>query len=290
MRTEKEMMNLILGTAQRDERIRAVIMNGSRVNPNVKSDIFQDYDIVYIVKNIDSITRDHSWIDVFGERIILQMPEGKVMPPPLGDGRWTYLMWFKDGNRIDLTLIPLEKREALMQPDSLSKLLLDKDGIIGTLPPASDNDYHIQKPTEQEYQDLCNEFWWIAMNISKGLWRRELPYAMFMYETINRNVLVKMLEWQVGTDTNFNKNTGSFGKYLEHHLNEGDWTLFISTFSRGDYDEIWNALFAMCNLFRKASTHVAEQLGFTYPDQDDENVTAHLRHIRNLPPDAKEIY
>ena len=40
MRSEREMMNLILGTAQADERIRAVILNGSRANPNVKRDIF----------------------------------------------------------------------------------------------------------------------------------------------------------------------------------------------------------------------------------------------------------
>lgn len=33
MRSEKEMMDLILGVAQKDERIRAVYMNGSRTNP-----------------------------------------------------------------------------------------------------------------------------------------------------------------------------------------------------------------------------------------------------------------
>lgn len=48
-RTETEMMNLILSTAKEDERVRAVILNGSRANPNLKKDIFQDYDIVYIV-------------------------------------------------------------------------------------------------------------------------------------------------------------------------------------------------------------------------------------------------
>ena len=54
MRNEKEMYDLILGIAQNDERIRAVIMNGSRANPNAPADIFQDYDIVYIVTDIAS--------------------------------------------------------------------------------------------------------------------------------------------------------------------------------------------------------------------------------------------
>ena len=46
MRTEREMMDLILSTAKEDERIRAVCLEGSRVNPNAPRDIFQDYDVV----------------------------------------------------------------------------------------------------------------------------------------------------------------------------------------------------------------------------------------------------
>jgi aminoglycoside 6-adenylyltransferase len=45
MRNESKIFQLILDIAQRDERIRAVILNGSRANPNAKKDIFQDYDI-----------------------------------------------------------------------------------------------------------------------------------------------------------------------------------------------------------------------------------------------------
>lgn len=52
MRNEKEMLDLILRTAVNDPEIRAVYMNGSRTNPNVKKDIFQDYDIVYVVNEI----------------------------------------------------------------------------------------------------------------------------------------------------------------------------------------------------------------------------------------------
>ena len=46
MRTPQEMLNLILTTAQEDDRIRAVILNGSRADPNALPDRFQDFDIV----------------------------------------------------------------------------------------------------------------------------------------------------------------------------------------------------------------------------------------------------
>lgn len=52
MRTEQEMLDLIITFAKQDHRIRGVLMNGSRVNPNIKKDIFQDYDIVYLVTDV----------------------------------------------------------------------------------------------------------------------------------------------------------------------------------------------------------------------------------------------
>jgi len=45
MRTEPEVLDLIIGIAKADERIRAVQMQGARTNPNVPSDSFQDFDI-----------------------------------------------------------------------------------------------------------------------------------------------------------------------------------------------------------------------------------------------------
>ena len=49
MRSEEDMMHLILQVAKDDERVRAVYLNGSRTNPNAPKDCFQDYDVVYVV-------------------------------------------------------------------------------------------------------------------------------------------------------------------------------------------------------------------------------------------------
>lgn len=282
MRTEKEMMGLILTKAQDDERIRTVIMNGSRANPNAKKDMFQDYDIVYIVRDIDSFTSDHTWVDMFGERIMMQMPEDKVLPPADNTGHFIYLMQFLDGNRIDLTLIPEEKKNLLLKPDSLSVLLLDKDGIIGSLPPSSDRDYHIKKPNQKEFSDVCNEFWWICMNISKGICREELTYAMVMYEQVNRNVLIRMIEWYIGGKTNFTLSAGKFGKHMADYLEKDEWEAFVSTYTDANYENIWESLFIMCDLFRKIAIGVAEKLNFEYPYEDDKRVTEYLKRLKSM--------
>ena len=61
MRSNDEVKKLILDKANSDNRIRAVLLNGSRANNKVELDQFQDFDIVYIVYQIDTFTSDHSW-------------------------------------------------------------------------------------------------------------------------------------------------------------------------------------------------------------------------------------
>ena len=129
MRSEREMLDLIVETAQADDRIRAVIMNGSRANPNAPRDIFQDFDVVYMVTDVAPFSNNLQWIKRFGELMILQMPEAMQDPPPSEDGGFAYLMQFMDGNRIDLGIYPLSKLSERAH-DSLSVLLLDKDGIV----------------------------------------------------------------------------------------------------------------------------------------------------------------
>ena len=52
MRSDREMLDLILNFTRNNDAVRAVVMNGSRVNPNAKGDPFQDYDVVYFVRSV----------------------------------------------------------------------------------------------------------------------------------------------------------------------------------------------------------------------------------------------
>ena len=59
MRSEEEMMHLILQVAKDDERVRAVYLNGSRTNHNAPKDRFQDYDVVYVVTDTKPYYEKH---------------------------------------------------------------------------------------------------------------------------------------------------------------------------------------------------------------------------------------
>ena len=207
MRNENEMMELILGVAGNDDRIRAVIMNGSRANPNATPDIFQDYDIVYVVTEITPFRDDPAWLDQFGERMIMQRPDDMSDTLAGDDDPYAFLMQFADGNRIDLTLFPVGEVDE-MGEDSLSILLLDKDGIIKQFPPPSEKGYLPRPPSQKEFAHCCNEFWWVSTYVAKGLWREEITYAKSLQDEVVRPMLMKMLAWHIGIRTGFSQNPG----------------------------------------------------------------------------------
>jgi aminoglycoside 6-adenylyltransferase len=289
MRSELEMYDLILTVASADDRIRAVILNGSRANPNAAPDIFQDFDIIYLVTELAPFFNNTKWIERFGELMILQMPDLMEDPPGLSKINFTYLMQFTDGNRIDLGIFPLDRLEE-MEADSLSLVLLDKDGILQTLPPPTESDYLPKAPTSEEYKHCCNEFWWVSPYVAKGLWRGEIIYAKEMLDQVLREQLMKMTTWYVGAKTRFSKNPGKCGKYLKQYLEPELWDMLLSTYSDGGYAKTWQALFTMSDLFRIMAIQVGEHFMFEYPFNDDERVSAHLRHVKSLPRDAQEMY
>lgn len=289
MRSEKEILNLIVAVAEEDARIRAAILNGSRANPNAPRDPFQDFDIVYLVTEGAPFKHNQEWIQRFGEIMILQMPETMQDPPPAQDDTFTYLMQFTDGQRIDLTLVPLTAFDQL-GTDSLSLPLLDKDGLLESLPPADESGYLPTPPSAKAFADCCNEFWWVSPYVAKGLWRGEFTYAKTFLDQVLRDQLMKMLGWHAGVRTNFSKNLGKFGKYLERYLEPEMWELLQKTYADASYKNNWEALLAMGRLFRRAAFQVAENFGFDYPHSEDEKVTAHLKHVKDLPKDAETIY
>ncbi len=282
MRTEAEMIQEILSFAEQDNRIKIVTLEGSRTNPNVPKDIFQDYDISFFVTEMDSFKTDHSWVDRFGKRIIMQMPEAMSMFPPELGNRFSYLMLFEDGNRIDLTLIPLEERFAYIIEDKLMQVLLDKENLMPPVDPPTDRDYWVKRPSEAFYHDCCNEFWWVSTYVAKGLWRQEILYAIDHLNFNVRPMLMKMLEWRIGIDTDFSISTGKNAKYMEQYLTNDHWQKLMSTFPAGNYSSVWQALYSTTELFGETAKEVAKQEGWKYAEADAQQVTAYLKQTELL--------
>lgn len=278
MRDTKEMMELILNIAKSDEGIRGVLLNGSRANPNVAKDIYQDYDIAFIVTDVNTFTKDHSWIDIFGSRLILQMPETMRYPegPP---GCFTYLMLFTDGNRIDLSLVPTNSK-VLEEYEGLTIKLLDKDGNLPEFPPPTDQEFWLKEPDELFFYSCCNNFWWCLNNVAKGIARDELAYVMNMLNLVVRPELHLMIGYYIGMKHSFNLSVGKDGKFYKHLLPQNLYQKYAATYSGSNYPDIWASIYTMCDLFHTLAIEVAKHFGFTYRQGEEDGSRIYLDMIK----------
>ena len=275
-RTPEEMMRLILSRAENDAHIRVVGMEGSRTNKNIPKDRFQDFDVTYFVDDPALYTKDDTWVNVFGERLIMQKPEDMELFPAVEEG-YSFLMFFTDYNKIDLTILPLTAFEDYLNGDGLREILLDKDGRVEEKPTPTDEEYHIQKPGARSFDDCCNEFWNITTYVVKGLCRRELLFAIDLLAMM-RNELLRMLSWQVGSAYGFTFSVGKNYKFIDQYLPAEQWQALLSTYRTDSVENIWRSLFTCHELFRDAAKNFAAKYGYTYPDYD-ENVSRYARDM-----------
>ena len=275
MRTEKEMLDLILNIAKQDKNIKAVCMNGSRVNEKNKPDIHQDFDIVYIVENLEDIIADLEWINQFGNRIITQFPEAQDLYPSELEERYPILMLFDDYNRIDLTLLSKNKLSEYLAEDKLIKVLLDKDNLLPKNNSVSEASYWISKPYQKLFYECINEFYWVSTYVMKGIWRNELLY-LIDHLNICRRMLLLMLAWDKGYKFDFQVNFGKSFKYLPNYLGSNKNSELTSTYPHLNTNEIKEALYKMTEMFEYAAVMVSKKCKLNY---DTENYAEVKKYI-----------
>ena len=286
MRNETEIKNLITGFATKDSRIRTVLLNGSRANPNIPYDKLQDFDIVFIVSDYEGFISDHNWTNLFGEKLIHQLPDEMTFGKESNKNEtigFHYLMLFKDGNRIDLTLFPIEFLRTHFAFDSLTIVWLDKDNLFSNAPPPTDTDYHIRRPTEKEFLDTCNEFWWVSTYVAKGLIRKEITYVKEMLETVVRPMFMQIIKWKIGVENHFAVSFGKGGKFIFKYLNEDYSTRVLQTYADSDIENNWKSLFVMTDLFEQASCEIALRLKFQQDKDEMQNTIDYLKQLYNEP-------
>lgn len=281
MKTQSVIFNKVMDLALFDERVRAVLLNGSRADPNIPTDEFQDFDIMLIVNEYEAFIREEPWISSFGKPVLSQRPD-EMFSGKKGNSALTgfhHLMIFEDGNRIDLTVFPFDRFDSDYMHDSLTEVWLDKDGILAGCPPPSDADYHIKRPEEKEFLDVCNEFWWVSTYVAKGIARNEITYAKEMMETAVRPMFMKLIEWEIGMRHDFNVSFGKGGRFMKQYLPGDIYQKVLSTYSGSGAESNRRSLMLMAELFTDISNIVADRLGYSADTEEQAHALQYLKKV-----------
>jgi len=283
MKTEHETYDLILKVANEDERIRAVYIHGSRANPNVEKDKYSDYDIVFVVTEINSFIGDKDWLDSFGDIAFVFesfRSENMFFGKEINDLSrfYAWCMLFKDGSRIDLLAeIKDEAMKSRFTSNKRTVILLDKDGCLPKNIPLNDEDIFIEKPTEEKYTACCTGFWWFLNDVAKAIARDQLPNAKEIFDSTIRPTLNQMIDWHIGK--NFSISAGKRGRYFKEYLTEDFYALYEKTYSDSSYSNFWNAIFSGCELFSKIASEVGDYFNFAYDKRGEANIMDYLTKV-----------
>ena len=266
MRTDQEILGLILETAKKLQ-VDAVALSGSRTDTKAPKDEFQDYDVVYVVDDLDNLTSDLAWLDQFGTRNIEQHNI-------LGNRR-LYLMLFEDGNRIDLTLCPKDHIQEWVESEADFTVLEDPKGLFVPHSPSPER-FWTSPASETDFEKSCNEFWWVSAYVVKGICRKQVIYATDHLYCICQQELLKILAWQIASDRGA-VDIGKNFKYLFNYLPIEKEKEFSALLDFSSLDKITQSLFATMQLFHQKAQYLAQKMGFKYEKEVAEKMIEYAK-------------
>ncbi|MBR3517607.1 MAG: aminoglycoside 6-adenylyltransferase [Lachnospiraceae bacterium] len=283
MRNEKEVIENVLKIAEEDEAVRAVIR--TNLLPKRKYDY---YNFCFVVNEIVKYDGD-VFESCFGERILLY--RGDRNYPELFPGNTkAHLMVFRDGITIAINVMEkdafLEKyqgeqdHENVWIGDTYQKLL-DKDELLPEIERLEEKQvWFAQTPSDAEFQETCNEFWWVVKSFVEYALRKEIPSAMFYLNVAVRDLLNKMIRWYLFLQAGQPVNMGILDSNMEKLLDVKLFALYKKTYPTAEYASIREAFDAVVELWSAISTDVAAHCGYMYDKDTEKNMLDFISNLR----------
>ena len=247
-RTPEEMMNLILSvpkttciSASSAWKARAQIKHPGKT-------VFRISMSPILSMTPRSTPKDDTWVNVFGERLIMQKARGHGTFPHRRREGYSFLMFFTDYNKIDLTILPLTALEDYLNGDGLREIFASIKTVASKKSPTpTDKEYHIQSLAPAATTAATSSGTSRPM-LSRGLCRRELLFAIDLLAMM-RNELLRMLSWQVGSAYGFTFSVGKNYKFIDQYLPAEQWQALLSTYRTDSVENTWRSLSPATNSF-----------------------------------------
>lgn len=274
-----DVLRVLVGAARTDERVRAVLLEGSRANPAAVTDRWQDYDVAFVTTENEPFLDGEiirQWTAGFGALAVAQEPDSALFDNGHDPtDHYAFLWQFVSGLRIDATF----ETAAFIQTarlESATVVLLDKDGLFREAPPPSDVDFWVNRPSGTQFQACCNEFWWTVPYVAKAAARSQVIHALELLNRTVRPEFSRMLTWLAGTRTDFSVSVGKDGWDAGRFVPDELFEALLSSYPVAHEAAIRAALDTLTAAFPVAARDVAEALGFSHDEAVGDRVTCLL--------------
>lgn len=190
---------------------------------------------------------------------------------------------FEGGLDVDFSIIPHARVEQMIQhsfPPEVAdvfrrgmRVLLDRDGLAARLNPVDAKPAAPRPPTQDEFLEAVNDFWYHAVWAGKKLRRGELWTAKACCDGYMKHLLLKAVECHARAQKGWHHDTWHNGRFIEHWADPRVLEGLRGAFAHYAEDDIRRALLATMDLFRWLANEIAERLAYPYPTPADEYAT-----------------
>lgn len=270
--------------AQAEDALRAALIVGSQARLDHPADAWSDLDLILSLADdqVETYLGRTDWLEQFAPVWLSHL--GRTVA-----GEPERLVLYEGGLQVDFVFHPVSElaraKEMLLSgalPDTLLRgvrVLVDKDGMIPDLPPPA-RPRPATPPSGEAFRQALDNFWFSAVYCAKQLRRGEL----WMFQNGSMGMqwsLLGMLEWQAHAEHGWDHDTWHAGKFIAEWAGPDEYAALREVFAHFDLEDGWRAMHARLALFHRLARDTAARLGFPYPTEMEEKISACVEAIRS---------
>ncbi len=279
----EQLIERLIAWAEIEDNIRTVIVIGSRARLDHPADAWSDLDVLIFANDPEPYWASTNWLSHIGTPWLTFLE-----PTPNGHG-FERRVLFEGGLDVDFVPSPVAELDAMLTqgfpPDIADmihrgiRILVDKDGFTERLQATTPKPPAYAPPTDPQFLNLVNDFWYHTVWTSKHLRRGELWWAKSCCDGYLKNLLRQMLEWHAHASQGAEVDTWMRGRFLEAWADARAVEALPTVFAHYDEEDIWRALLATMKLFHWLAVETADLLGYAYPTIGEARATELVQEL-----------
>jgi aminoglycoside 6-adenylyltransferase len=270
----ERLLDKLLRWAETQPDILAVMVVGSHARVHHPADEWSDLDLILVAADPVQYLSDTHWLLNIGS-YWCTFVERTSTGEPIGRR-----VLFEGGLDVDFVMLAAEGiQQRLREAPAIDiirrgvRTLLDKSSILSQSIPPAPQTSHRHPPTQEDFQDMVQDFWYHAVWAAKKLRRGELWTAIGCTDIYMKRLLLRLMEWDACTAHGWDYDTWHGGRFLELWAEPRVPGALRHAFAHYAEEDIGRALLVTMDVFRWLAVETAQRLSYPYPITADEHVT-----------------
>jgi aminoglycoside 6-adenylyltransferase len=282
MNSYDTIMEKLVSFANESELIQAMILFGSRAREKNVADKYSDYDIIFLVKDVNYFLNTDQWLNQI-EKYYISFQE-----PTAAYGQ-ERRVFFSDAMDMDFLFYDAEKSERLAADNTIQSffsrgfmMLVDKidfKGAIERNKPSEPTKEIKTVFTEKEFINLTNTFWFHSIWAVKKILRGEIWSAKSCVDGYMKDLLRQLLECYSKALYSENFDVWHDGRFFDNWVDDNIKQQLKISYGTYDAADILRALTNTMSIFSEVSRKTAVMLDYAYPKEAESYAVEQIKKL-----------